>query len=144
MSNPETASYSPMGWKLKLSEELHCISGDIYVRRWYVETPLGSIRLHHWIHSDDDRAFHDHTWWFITFVLWGGYTDKTPSGDERMSLGKITYRPALHKHTVKVNEEGAWTFLITGPKSRGWGFWLGNKWKKANKYFLEEGKHVCD
>lgn len=134
---------SRSAYQIKWREQLHCQTG-VYVERWYIETPLGSLRLHHWIHSDDDRAFHDHPWWFVTLVLWGGYTDKTPSGGERMTLGRVRFRQALHKHTVKVDPGGAWTLLLTGPKSRKWGFWLGRKWKKSNKYFLEEGKHVCD
>lgn len=144
MPNPNSTPYTPMGWKLKLKEELHCASGDVYVRRWYIETPWGSIRLHHWLHSDDDRAFHDHTWRFTTLILRGGYTDVSPNGRERMTAGKIARRQPLHKHTVVVDKGGCWSLLITGPKVRGWGFWMGQKWKKANKYFLEEGKHVCD
>lgn len=134
---------SPSVYQFKWREKLYCQTG-VYVERWYLETPFGSVRLHHWIHSDDGRAFHDHPWWFITIVLWGSYTDKTPDGDERMTLGKVKFRPALHMHTVKVDPKGAWTFLLTGPKSRKWGFKLGQKWKKSNKYFLEQGKHVCD
>jgi len=116
----------------------------VYIERWYFETPLGSIRLHHWLHSDDSRNFHDHPWWFITLVLRGGYTDVSPSGTTVMNVGKITFRPANHQHTVQVNKGGCWTVLLTGPKIRKWGFWVGKKFKKANKYFLEHGRHVCD
>src|SRR5215472_18922423 len=49
-----------------------------YLIRWRAETPFGSVRLHHWLGPDDDRAFHDHPWWFVTFVLAGGYTDRNP------------------------------------------------------------------
>src|SRR5215469_11962634 len=47
-------------------ENLTCLSG-VYLRRWGLETWFFSIRVHHWLHSDDDRAFHDHTWWFLSF-----------------------------------------------------------------------------
>src|ERR1700733_7651031 len=57
-------------FRFKWAEELQCKMG-VYVRRWYLETPFGSIRVHHWLHSDDDRAFHDHPWWFWTLVLRG-------------------------------------------------------------------------
>lgn len=109
-----------------------------------METPLGSIRLHHWFHSDDARYFHDHPWWFLTLILAGGYTDANPAGNDRMTPGTIRYRPALHSHTVKVDPGGCWSILITGPKTRRWGFWVGKKWTKSNKYFLEHGQHVCD
>lgn len=128
--------------KYKWAEELRCTTG-IYVRRWYVETSIGSIRIHHWLKSDDDRYFHDHPWWFITFILKGGYTDVSPDGEEYMRAGQIKFRPALHRHTVRPNVTGCWTLIISGPKTRNWGFWIGTKFKKANKYFLEHGIHIC-
>ncbi len=125
------------------AEELKCATG-VYVRRWYFETPWFSIRLHHWLHSDDARYFHDHTWWFATLILKGSYTDVSPSGEERLTIGKIAFRPALHRHYVKVDKGGCWSFLLTGPRIRRFGFWVGKKFKKSNKYFLEHGQHVCD
>jgi len=130
-------------FRFKWAEELKCSIG-VYVRRWYVETPIGSVRVHHWLHSDDNRAFHDHPWWFWTFVLKGGYRDVSASGEEAMKAPKMAFRPALHAHTVQVDKGGCWTILITGSQFRKWGFWVGKKWKKSNKYFLEHGMHVCD
>lgn len=144
MSDPNSTTFTPMTWKLKLGEKLTCENGDIYVRRWYFETPWGSIRLHHWLHSDDDRAMHDHVWAFTTLILSGGYTDVSSSGQEYLARGQMARRLPSHKHTVVVDPEGCWSLLITGPKVRGWGFWRKGKWVKANKYFLEEGKHVCN
>lgn len=130
-------------FKIKWREKLYCQTG-VYVERWYLETPWFSLRLHHWKHSDDSRHFHDHPWNFYTFILKGGYTDCTPNGNERMTAGKLAYREAKHQHTVQVDKGGCWSILLTGPKVRRWGFWVGKKWKKANKYFLEHGKHVCE
>lgn len=115
-----------------------------YVIRWRIETPLGSLRVHHWLGPDDDRAFHDHPWWFLTLVLRGGYTDKSPDGDERLKAGAVRYRPALHRHTVVPDAAGAWTVLLTGRPRRSWGFWLDGKFRKANKWFLAYGHHPCD
>lgn len=115
-----------------------------YVIRWRIETPLGSVRLHHWLGPDDDRAFHDHPWWFLTFVLRGGYTDKSPAGEEHLRAGMVKYRPALHQHTVVPDAGGAWTVLVTGPKMRAWGFWLNGKFRKANKWFATFGHHPCN
>lgn len=52
------------------------------MRRWVLVTPLGSIRLHHFLRSDADRHPHDHPWWFVTLVLAGEYDDYAWSGDE--------------------------------------------------------------
>lgn len=115
-----------------------------YLIRWRIETPFGSIRLHHWLGPDDDRAFHDHPWWFWTIVLSGGYTDVNPDGEDHLSRGVFRYRPALHRHTVVPDEGGAWTVIITGRKTRDWGFWVDGKFRKANKWFLTFGHHPCN
>jgi hypothetical protein len=125
------------------AEELKCQTG-VYVRRWYLQTPWFSVRVHHWIHSDDKRFFHDHAWWFLTLVLRGGYTDITPNGRERMRVGSVRFRPANHQHWVEVDRGGCWTVLLTGPKARRWGFWVKGKMKKSNKFFFEHGIHICD
>jgi len=114
-----------------------------YAYRWVLGLPWFSIRIHHWISSDDARNFHDHPWWFITFVLWGGYTDVSPAGRARMNQFSCAYRPALHRHTVVVDPAGCWTILLCGPEIRDWGFWVKDKFKKMNKYFLEHGHHPC-
>jgi hypothetical protein len=115
-----------------------------YAIRWRIEFPFGALRLHHWLAPDDDRAFHDHPWWFVTLVLRGGYIDRSTSGDDHVRVGRIRYRPALHRHTVIPNPGGAWTVLVTGPKTRSWGFWLNGKFRKANKWFAKYGHHPCD
>lgn len=122
-----------------------------YLIRWRLETTLGSLRVHHWLGPDDDRAFHDHPWWFWTFVFKGGYTDRHP-GDtplssyrsEHLRAPAIRFRPALHRHTVVPDTGGAWTFMVTGKRTRTWGFWAGGlKFVKANKWFLTRGHHPC-
>ena len=116
-----------------------------YLVRWRLELAgLGSLRVHHWLGPDDDRAFHDHQWWFLTFVVRGGYEDRGPDGTDRLHAGSVRFRPALHRHTVVPGPGGAWTVMITGPRTRTWGFWPGGKkFVKANKYFLTRGHHPC-
>lgn len=128
---------------LKFNERLGLPSCP-YVVRWRFETPWGSIRLHHWLAPDDDRAKHDHPWNFVTFVLKGGYTDSSPSGDEHLKAPAVRYRGAEHQHTVFPDPGGAWTVIVTGPKLRKWGFWVNGKFMKMNKYFLTHGHHPCD
>src|SRR6266481_2310775 len=94
-----------------------------YVIRWRIEFPFGSVRVHHWLSSDDPRAFHDHPWWFITLVLKGGYADQHPGGWDHLGAGSVRFRPALHRHTVIPDPGGAWTLLVTGRVVRPWGFW---------------------
>lgn len=115
-----------------------------YLVRWRLEVPFGSVRVHHWFAPDDDRAFHDHPWWFLTIVVHGGYTDRSPDGEDHLHAGSVRFRPALHRHTVVPDPGGAWTVIVTGPSLRAWGFWLGGKFYKANKWFLQFGHHPCN
>lgn len=137
--------FSPPGLgeiRLSWSERLG-LPACPYLVRWAVETKIGSIRVHSWHGPDDDRAFHDHPWWFLTFVIKGGYVDKNPNGDEHLHAPAIKFRPALHRHTVVPDPGGAVTLLITGPKIRSWGFWFNGKFRKANKWFAGHGHHPC-
>lgn len=120
-----------------------------YLRRWILNFGLGSIRVHHWIASDDPRALHDHPWWFLTFVVRGGYLDVSEYADgtpryDHLTEGSVRYRPALHKHTVLVEPGGCWTIMLTGRHSRDWGFWVNGQWKRMRRFFREHGHHQCD
>ena len=114
-----------------------------YAYRWVFNFWLFSIRVHHFIRSDDKRYFHDHGWSFITLVLKGSYTDVSPEGEDLLTTGSIRYRKAEHKHYVKVPVGGCWTFLICGPQRRNWGFWIGDKFKRPLKYFHKYGHPPC-
>jgi hypothetical protein len=114
-----------------------------YVIRWRAETPIGSVRLHHWLGSDDARAYHDHPFWFVTVCLRGSYTDRNPGGDDVLRPGSVRFRRALYRHTVVPAPGGAWTFLLTGRTVRAWGFWKNGKFRKANKWFASYGHHPC-
>lgn len=115
-----------------------------YFHRTIFDFGAFSIRVHEWHKDDDHRAFHDHPYWFWTFVLKGGYTDVSPDGEETLKAPAIRYRPAEFKHSVQKVIPGSITILLTGPKSRKWGFWVNNKLIRRDKYFVTFGHHPCD
>jgi len=47
-----------------------------YLERWIIWLGF-TIRLHKFHKGDDDRAFHDHPWWFITMPF-SAYLERTP------------------------------------------------------------------
>jgi hypothetical protein len=53
-----------------------------YLRRWFVipRNPIFNIYLHQFLRSDDDRALHDHPWWFVSMMLVGKYREYMPGG----------------------------------------------------------------
>lgn len=148
-------------WRLFWHEPLACrLEGEqkpqasgVYAYRWGIETPWCSLRLHHWLYGDDERAQHDHPWNFYTFILKGGYQDLTSTYDvhgqtqlhvETMHAGKLSYRPATHLHSVHLwNDATAWTIVLTGPIVRRWGFFDGRRWWRSRKYFARNGAHPC-
>lgn len=97
--------------------------GQPYLQRrilWFGFT----LRIHTFHKGDDDRAFHDHPWWFITVPL-KPYLEITPGGGES-TLRRYWphFRSAQHRHIVRLIEPGpVRTIILTGPKSKEWGFW---------------------
>lgn len=116
------------------------------MRRWIFQTPLGSIRLHHFLRPDDQRHLHDHPWWFLTFVIFGGYTDVTLINniryEDKLKIGSIRLRSAYHTHLVET--DNSWTLVITGRLKRKWGFWTERGFKKVADYFTEFGYAPCE
>jgi hypothetical protein len=92
-----------------------------------------AARVHHILRSDDDRAFHDHPWPYLTIVLRGGYTEVRPLfSDSGIYIGttsrwhgpgSILFRRAKSWHRLELPAgETAWTLFVSGPKSQSWGF----------------------
>jgi hypothetical protein len=120
-----------------------------YIMRWVLLPFWYSLRLHHWTASDDTRAFHNHAWWFIVIVIWGSYLDfyTDPATGllvaDYLGPGSIRFRLARHSHTVQILQP-TWTLLITGRPLARWGFWVGGKLIKRDRYFAIYGHHPCD
>lgn len=124
-----------MNWlRILLSGKPHfVIGGDDapYMLRWYLipRNPLFNIYLHKFMRDDDDRALHDHPWWFVSLILKGCYVEKTETGHLHRTRGEIAYRPATHRHRVILERRSngdikpCWTLVMTGRKKRTWGFW---------------------
>lgn len=105
------------------------------MRRWVLKTPWFLLRLHRIMRSDNDRHFHDHPFDFMSFILRGGYVEYTPGNPFRVCLpGSIVRRRAEDLHYLKLIGNSAWTFLITSPYHRDWGFQTEDGWIKADKY----------
>lgn len=130
--------YQPIIWSQKMGRP-ECP----YFQRWVLNFWFFSIRLHHFISSDDKRTYHDHPWWFLTLVLAGSYTDISDVGvEDSLTKGSIRLRPASHRHIVST--DGVWTLVLTGPESRIWGFYPKGKFLRREKYFKKYGHHACD
>jgi hypothetical protein len=121
-------------WKEKLGNP-NCP----YLYRWTLLFFGYSIRLHHWIKSDDRRHFHDHSCDLISIIIKGKYKNVTPNG----SIDAIAWKPrkmkAKDKHYLDIPKEGAWTILLCGRPYHKWGFYVNNhKWRPL-RYFSKFG-----
>ena len=114
-----------------------------YAFRWVLITPWFSIRIHHFIRSDDSRYFHDHAWDFTTFILKGHYYDVSEKGRILRKRFHFYSVPATHAHYVEVPVGGCWTLVFNGKVKRKWGFWVDGKFKRPLKYFHKFGHPPC-
>jgi len=142
--------------------------GPLLLRHIIVKGPLFGLCVHKLCRSDYDRALHDHPWWFISLVLWGGYLEVTapdPGRDafiERRGDATIrdpglrfrgpmslAFRPAEWRHRVVIPgrsgpdgpPRAALTLVLMGPRIRKWGFWVDGKWCWWRRH--DPTKNIC-
>ena len=108
-----------------------------YLERWILWFGL-TIRLHKFHKGDDDRAYHDHPWWFITFPF-EPYLERTPQQPVTMVKAlRPHFRSAAHQHIVQLIERRpVWTLILTGTKSNDWGFWNKGKFTPHEAWLSE-------
>jgi hypothetical protein len=103
--------------------------------------------VHHILRSDDDRAFHDHPWPYVTIILRGGYTEVTPEFDESgiyrgearkwCGPGSVLFRKAKSWHRLELPVgKTAWTLFVTGKKQQRWGFMSNPAFKQDYREYL--------
>lgn len=107
-------------------------SGEKYLERWLLYVWGFTLRLHKFWKGDDDRAPHDHPWWFITFPF---RTYEEVVADGSVLLHKVVrawcphFRPATYRHIVRMPAGASpfYTVVISGQRCRDWGFWPSDK-----------------
>lgn len=106
-----------------------------YLLRWWVipRNHVFNVYLHRFCRSDDDRALHDHPWWWASWLLVGEYTEHTIRAggvhDRRIfRVGSFRVNGAKHAHRIELHAGPVWTLFVTGPKFRTWGFHCPAGW----------------
>ncbi|WP_211274004.1 hypothetical protein [Neoasaia chiangmaiensis] len=119
-----------------------------YLRRWWLipRNRWFNIYLHHFCRSDDDRALHDHPWWWCSLIISGpGYLEHTPAGVFWRKPWRLRFGRAAALHRVELLESGVrndrgafdipvWTIFVTGPRIREWGFACPNGWRHWKEF----------
>lgn len=118
--------------------------GSLYMRRFWLFNPypsendgdgrrwtwLPSIRIHHIVRPDSDRALHDHPWHARTIILEGYYVEELPhpwpgfGHVERFNFPGDTnpLRFGEYHRIDTVSPGGVWTLFIAGKRRGTWGF----------------------
>lgn len=120
-----------------------------YLLRWWLipRNPLFNIYLHKFLRDDDDRALHDHPWFWCSIILHGDYVEVTeragitirahrvrgsvrcasPWRAHRVELypwwlgsDDVEMPPLVQRNDMNLRAP-AWTLFITGPRLRNWG-----------------------
>lgn len=104
-----------------------------YLNRWYIipRNKFLNIYLHQFMRDDDDRAFHDHPWWSLSWCMRGCMAEHNFNGGRNIYEGDWTIRSATFAHRLVIPDGRAgkvWTLFFTGPRVREWGFHCQNKW----------------
>ncbi len=134
-----------MTWfeKIALSRRPDFIIGgqhQPYMMRWWLITRnrFFNVYLHKFMHSDDDRALHDHPWWNVSILLSGEYVEHMilAGGVHRArkyTAGNVRFRAAKTAHRIEIDKP-AWTLFITGPVVREWGVHCPAGWRHWKKF----------
>lgn len=112
--------------------------------RYYLSPRIFGVRLvlHKFLRSDNDRAYHDHPWNYISWIVAGeGYWENQPDGSYWRPRWSIQKRSKYHKHWVGIFTKGVfsikspvWTIALLYGKRRDWGFWTDKGWIVSDKY----------
>ena len=101
--------------------------GEVFYRYQLLKTRWFNLYLHQLDAPEwHPVGCHDHPWWFVTLLLKGGYLERQKVGlmvsQKRRWPGQILYRDASHAHDVITPYGRSWSLVLTGRKSRDWGF----------------------
>lgn len=117
--------------RLGLERSLVYINDRPYLLRWIVYLLGMTLRLHTFYRGDDDRAPHQHPWWFITFPL-TSYIEAVYEkghfvGNNVVKAWRFHYRPASYEHIVLGRADGGtgkfYSLCLSGFVTNKWGFY---------------------
>lgn len=132
--------------------------GQVYLDRWGIgDDRIGRVLLHRMNAPDPGVDLHDHPWWFVSIVLWGGYTElraETRDASQWARIAEAAAVPTVRRgfeeerrpgsvrvmrldecHTItELRRRRSWTLVVGGPRRRRWGFYLPDGWMPEAEY----------
>lgn len=130
--------------------------GQIYLDRWGIEHKrVGGVFLHRMDAADPGRDLHDHPWWFVSFIVAGGYVEQRADTRNAPAYARLAdawpgcepgYPVERRRwswktmrldecHTItRLHRRRSWSLVIHGPTRRRWGFYLADGWMLWTRY----------
>lgn len=106
--------YKEIGWK-EIGETFYRF--DALRTRWF------NVYIHYLDAAQWHPQCHDHPWWFMAFILCGGYWELADNKYVWRGPFSLLYRPAAFSHNVATMPgKPNWSIVVTGKKEREWGF----------------------
>lgn len=107
-----------------------------YLKRWYLwRSKYFGVNLHHFLRPDIDPELHDHPWNFISFPLFGSYSELRVDGLLHRVRWFSRHRATdLHNVQILHRKKGVWTLFFTGRKTRTWGFLTASGWVSYEEF----------
>lgn len=112
------------------------LDGGVHIDRWGFESRFGGILLHKMVGPDPRYTLHDHSWWFTSLVLWGGYIEQRASvrspSDTKIERHKPFSVRAMrldqcHRITALLHPM-CLTLVLHGPVRQTWGCYTADRW----------------
>ena len=93
-----------------------------------------NLYLHRFLRSDDDRALHDHPWFWCSLLLRGEYTEHTiaAGGVHRRRIyraGSLRIHGPWFAHRIELHAGPCTTLFLVVGRCRTWGFHCPNGWR---------------
>jgi hypothetical protein len=135
--------------------------GRLYLSRWGIgHDRIGSILIHRMDAPDPGQDLHGHPWNFWSIILKGGYIEERSKTNRACSLAwwNETHGDNLHErierpwlsirklgldecHSItELRAKESWSLVITGPRKRGWGFYLPTGYVDESEYDAYQGR----
>lgn len=132
--------------------------GQVYLDRWGIgHDKIGRVLLHRMDAPDPGIDLHDHPWWFVSIILWGGYEEERADTREAPTMARIAEayatrttrrgvaevrRPGSIRtmslrecHTItRLLRRRSWSLVIGGPCRQSWGFYLPSGYMSEPEY----------
>lgn len=107
-----------------------------YLLRWVLlpRNRIANVYVHRFLRDDDDRALHDHPWFWCSILIRGRYVEHTIArgGIHRRrecGAGSWRLRTPWFAHRIElVDTDPCWTLFITVARIRDWGFHCPSGW----------------